>query len=157
VRFACRFLLAGELLAAIGLTLATSAESQENRVPNAQGENPAWRFSFTPYLWGAGLNGQVGVAGRSSDLNIGVGDVIDDFDIGVMGLVEARKELSKLKLPTDRMICIRGVCRTFSEHHEKLDLGRTIVRARFIELNECELIPYKEKPPEPAVAGPSKP
>ena len=97
MRFACRFLLAGELLAAIGLTLATSAEAQENRVPNAQGEEPAWRFSFTPYLWGAGLNGQVGVAGRSTDVDISVGDVIDDFDIGVMGLVEARKALWALR------------------------------------------------------------
>ena len=93
MNFACRFLLAGELLAAIGLTLAATGEAQENRVPNAQGEKPAWRFSSTPYLWAAGLNGQVGVAGRTSDVNVGVGDVIDDFDIGVMGLVEARKEL----------------------------------------------------------------
>ncbi|MFL5448094.1 MAG: hypothetical protein ACJ8AX_06075, partial [Gemmatimonadales bacterium] len=75
MRFACRFLLAGELLAAIGLILAPSAEAQQNRVPNAQGEEPAWRFTFTPYLWGAGLNGQVGVGGRSSDVNVGVGDV----------------------------------------------------------------------------------
>lgn len=130
MRFACRFLLAGGLLAAFGLTLASSGEAQENRVPNAQGEEPAWRFSFTPYLWGAGLNGRVGVAGRSSDVNISVGDVIDNFDIGVMGLVEARKELWALR--TDVFFVnlgneVDGVTVDLSELMLQPEVGRTIL------------------------------
>lgn len=72
--------------------------------------------------------------------------------------IEARKDLAKLKLPTERPICIRGVCRSLSEHYEKLDLGRTIVRARVVELHRCELVPYSDKIPEgTTVVGPTKP
>jgi opacity protein-like surface antigen len=130
MRFACRFQLAGALLVAIGLTLASNAEAQDNRVPNAQGEVPAWRFTFTPYLWGAGLNGRVGVAGRSTDVDISVGDVIDDFDIGVMGLVEARKELWVLK--TDVFFLnlghqVDGGTLDLSELMLQPEVGRTIL------------------------------
>ena len=128
--FACRFLLAGELLASIGLRLAPGVEAQVNRVPEAQAEKPAWRFSVTPYLWGAGLEGQVGVAGRISDVSIGVGDVIDDFDIGVMGLVEARKELWALRADVFFLNLgdeVDGVTVDLSELMLQPELGRTIL------------------------------
>jgi opacity protein-like surface antigen len=130
VSFACRFLLAGELLASIGLSLAPGVEAQVNRVPEAQAEKPAWRFSVTPYLWGTGLEGQVGVAGRISDVSIGVGDVIDDFDIGVMGLVEARKELWALRADVFFLNLgdeVDGVTVDLSELMLQPELGRTIL------------------------------
>jgi opacity protein-like surface antigen len=122
--------LAGELLAAMVLTLAPSSEAQDNRVPNAQVETPAWRFAFTPYLWATGLHGRVGVAGRSTDVNVSVGDVIDDFDIGVMGLVEARKNLWVLS--TDVFFVnlgdeVDGVTVDLSELMLQPELGRTIL------------------------------
>ncbi|HEY4648196.1 MAG TPA: hypothetical protein VIG95_03780, partial [Gemmatimonadales bacterium] len=130
MRFACRFLLAGGLFAAVVLSQPTSAEAQDNRVPDAQGETPAWRFTFTPYLWGAGLTGQVGVGGRSSDVDIDVGDVIDDFDIGVMGLVEARK--NSWVLSADVFFVnlgseVDGVTVDLSELMLQPEVGRTIL------------------------------
>jgi opacity protein-like surface antigen len=130
VSFACRLFLAGGLLAAIGLTLPASGEAQENRVPNAQEETPGWRFTFTPYLWGTGLHGQVGVAGRSTDVDISVGDVIDNFDIGVMGLVEARKNLWALSADVffvNLGNTVDGVTVDLSELMLQPELGRTIL------------------------------
>ncbi|MFL5448221.1 MAG: hypothetical protein ACJ8A6_11910 [Gemmatimonadales bacterium] len=130
MRFACRFLLAGELLAGLGLSLAPVGEAQENRVPDAQEETPGWRFTVTPYFWGTGLTGQVGVAGRSSDVDIDVGDVIDDFDIGVMGLVEARK--NSWVLSADVFFVnlgneVDGVTVDLSELMLQPEVGRTIL------------------------------
>ncbi len=79
------------LLGVFGFAFIRPADAQENRVPEAQVEPPRWRISFTPEFWVAGLGGRVGVGGRVADVNIGFGDIIDQFDICVMGLLEARK------------------------------------------------------------------
>ena len=127
--FACRILMAGRLVA-IGLTLAPSVQAQAKRVPDAQGEQPAWRFMVTPYLWGPGLKGKVGVAGRTSEVSIGVGDVIDNFDIGVMGLLEARKELWALRADVFFLNLgdeVDGVTVDLSELMLQPELGRSIL------------------------------
>jgi hypothetical protein len=79
------------LLSVVGLAPARHGEAQENRVPDAQVEPPGWNFTITPYFWAAGLEGRVGVGGFVSDVSLSVGDVLDEFDIGVTGLFEARR------------------------------------------------------------------
>jgi len=56
-------------------------------------EEESWSFTFAPYLWLAGQEGDVGtLAGLpSSEIDLSVGDVLENFDIGLMGLAEARK------------------------------------------------------------------
>jgi hypothetical protein len=85
------WLVAAALLGLLGFAFIPSGEAQENRVPEAQTETPGWRISFTPNLWAAGLAGRVGVGGRVSDVDLSFGDIIDQFDIGVMGLLEGRR------------------------------------------------------------------
>jgi hypothetical protein len=46
------------------------------------GENPSWNFEFTPYLWYAGLEGDVTVAGRQVDFEKDASDLVDLVDIG---------------------------------------------------------------------------
>jgi hypothetical protein len=79
------------LLPLVGLAPAHDGEAQENRVPDAQAELPRWSFTLTPYFWTTGLEGRVGVGGFVSDVSLSVGDVLDQFDIAVMGLLEARR------------------------------------------------------------------
>ena len=86
-----KWIVIGALLIALGCALARRGEAQENRVPDAQVEPPEWRITLTPYLWAAGLDGRIGVNGQPTDVSIGVGDVLDQFDLAVMALLEARR------------------------------------------------------------------
>jgi hypothetical protein len=85
------WLITAGLLALIGFAFIAPGEAQEHRVPEAQGEPPGWRITFTPDFWAAGLAGRVGVGGRVSDVSLSFGDIIDQFDIGVVGLLEGRR------------------------------------------------------------------
>lgn len=55
-----------------------------------QGE---WQFSVTPYIWAAGLEGDVTVKGRASSVDASFLDIVETADsiFGFMGVFEARK------------------------------------------------------------------
>jgi hypothetical protein len=49
-----------------------------------------WHFAVAPYLWGAGMNGDVGLFGREPvDIDVPFRDVLSDLDIAAMGVFEA--------------------------------------------------------------------
>lgn len=54
-------------------------------------ESDAWQYEVTPYILAAGLDGSVGVRGVTSDIDMSISDVLDDFEAGFMGLLTARK------------------------------------------------------------------
>ena len=51
-----------------------------------------WTFNVALYGWLAGLEGDVGVRGRTAHVDASFSDVLEDLDIGVMGFAEARYE-----------------------------------------------------------------
>ena len=55
-----------------------------------QGE---WQFSVTPYVWAAGLEGDVTVKGRAASVDASFLDIVETADsiFGFMGVFEARK------------------------------------------------------------------
>ena len=83
----------------LALVLAPPAplRAQGDRVPDAQAGpdtlGPArWGFSITPYIWSAGQNGTLGVDGGEANLDLSVGDVLDNIKVGLAALGEARRE-----------------------------------------------------------------
>lgn len=50
-----------------------------------------WRFIVAPYIWGAGINGEAGANGVTSDVDISFSDIVDNLDFAFMGQFEARK------------------------------------------------------------------
>ena len=60
-----------------------------------------WHIGVTPYLWFASANGTVGALGRDASVNASFGDIFSKFNIGLMGVFEARKK--RLILNTDFM------------------------------------------------------
>lgn len=49
-----------------------------------------WRFSVAPYLWGAGLNGDVGLFGLEPvNIDMSFGDILEDLRFGGMLVAEA--------------------------------------------------------------------
>lgn len=83
------FVVAGVLLV-LGFGLST-AHAQANRVPEAQVEDPRWRFTLTPHLWATGLAGNIGVGTQASDVNLSFSDIVDKLDLAIMALFEARR------------------------------------------------------------------
>ena len=80
------------LLMALGCAPVGRGQAQENRVPDAHVEaSSEWRFAFTPYLWTAALDGSIGLNGDVTDVSLSLGDIIEEFDLGVRGLLEASR------------------------------------------------------------------
>ena len=82
-----RFRMAGRCLAWIPLLLLVAPA-----VP-AQSSAPTWEWELTPYLWGAGLDGEVKV-GRlpASGVEASFSDLWDVLDIGLMAAFEGHRE-----------------------------------------------------------------
>ena len=59
--------------------------------PSPPTANP-WEFEFTPYFWFANLKGTVGVAGTSSDIDVGIDDIFDNLDFAFATTAGARYE-----------------------------------------------------------------
>jgi hypothetical protein len=98
-------------LGSIALTFFLTVFSLAQDPPQATGTAPpsnssaanddGWHFGVTPYLWFASANGTVGALGRDASVNASFGDIISKFNIGLMGVFEARKK--RLILNTDFM------------------------------------------------------
>ena len=59
--------------------------------PNqASNEDGGWAFTATIYVWGAGLDGDVGIGAATVDVDVGFGDLLDHLDIGGMFILEAQ-------------------------------------------------------------------
>ena len=63
-------------------------------IAGAQPASPAsdeWELFLTPFLWGSGIDGTVGLAGREADFEASAKDLVKSLDFGIMGNFEARR------------------------------------------------------------------
>jgi hypothetical protein len=56
----------------------------------AQAPAPSWRFVATPYLWTAGLDGQVGFKNVVADVDLSFSDILRNLRFAAMARAEAR-------------------------------------------------------------------
>ena len=53
----------------------------------------AWQFEVTPYLWGAGMKGDVQAGNLPrTQVDMGFADILQNLDFGIMGAFEARRD-----------------------------------------------------------------
>lgn len=83
------------------LVLSDQTESASAPQGAPAANDDSWHLDITPYLWFAGVHGTVGVLDRTVGFDASIGDVLSKFNIGLMGLVEARKK--RFLLPVDFM------------------------------------------------------
>src|ERR1700761_3299284 len=79
------------LLRALPLLLAAflspfTASAQVEPVPA-----PPWHISASPYLWLAGLDGNLSLAGHEAAVHQSFADIFSNLKVGVMGLTEVRR------------------------------------------------------------------
>jgi len=51
-----------------------------------------WQYTFAPYLYGAGMDGRVGIAGREVEAEASFSDVLSNLEFGFMAHFEAANE-----------------------------------------------------------------
>ena len=87
-------LVAAGLCSLLGSVSAASAADAVYAGPNTvEYETPSgWTFTIAPYGWLAGLEGDVGARGRTTHVDESIGDILDNLDIALMGVAEARYE-----------------------------------------------------------------
>lgn len=91
-----------------------------------------WEFLLTPYLWGSGLSGTVGIAGREGDFEVSAKDLIQSLDFGFMGNFEGRR--GRWSFGTDLVYADLGKDVTFENasgisdaQNPRLDMSMTII------------------------------
>jgi len=74
------------------LALATALPASAQTGP-ASAMDGRWHFTVAPYFWFAGLDGSVSVKGVAEvPVKVSFSDVWKNFDFGVLGRVEGRKD-----------------------------------------------------------------
>lgn len=68
------------------LLAAMPAVAQER-----EGLADRWRFSLTPYVWFAGISGDLSLPRQSRDFDVDFGDTLSALKFGAMGIFEARR------------------------------------------------------------------
>jgi len=72
----------------IMLLLCSIASLNTSYAENSANE---WQFEATPYLFAAGMDGTIGVNYHDVGLDVSFDDLLDDLDMGFMGLFTAQK------------------------------------------------------------------
>ena len=73
------------------LVLATALPGRAQALPS-HAMDDRWHFALIPYFWAAGIDGSVSVRNLAEiPVHKSFSDVISDFDIGLLGHFEARK------------------------------------------------------------------
>jgi hypothetical protein len=74
------------LMFAIALvTVSTQAQERTSHVDG-------WEFVVSPYLWMAGIDGDVTAKGTEASVDADFGDILDNLDVGAQGYFELRKD-----------------------------------------------------------------
>lgn len=81
----------GRLFAGLLAALTPSFASADVAADEDSRESHEWRYRLTPYVWGAGLEGEVGKFGRRADVSKSFSDVLEGLDAGAMLVFEARR------------------------------------------------------------------
>jgi opacity protein-like surface antigen len=83
---------------AFSLALVMSLAGSAAAADLAPAEEPVaadggWTFTFAPYLWAAGMQGDIAQFGLPEvDVDLTFSDIMKNFDVGVMGVGEARHD-----------------------------------------------------------------
>ena len=74
------------------LSLTANAQIEvESPQQEATYANDVWHVSASPYLWLAGLNGDLNLSGHEAAVHQSFGDIFSNLKVGFMGLGEVRR------------------------------------------------------------------
>lgn len=118
--------------AAVSADLGAGRSVPEDRIPPTLGR---WEFSFTPYGWLPGLNGNTTVRGRTTDIDVGPFRVLEHID-GVPGMGYAQARNGPLALYGDIIYAPLSVGASRARSFDRVSLdasGGVDIRETIIE------------------------
>lgn len=71
------------ILAMVAMAIISAGE--------AHAQEDDWHFTIQPYIMAPAMDGKAGVRGHDAQVDVSVKDIIDNFNIGFLGYVEAAK------------------------------------------------------------------
>ncbi len=80
----CIILVITALMGASAASFAADALKPQPEIKDQQ----RWRVVFSPYVWGASLNGKASLLGRSTDVSVPFSEILDNLDMSFMGNVD---------------------------------------------------------------------
>jgi len=83
----------------------------------------SWHLDLSPYIWFPGVHGTVGVRGHETGVHVSGSDVFSNFQGGIAGLAEIRKE--RIVIPLDFIYAKLATTKGIPLN----DVGQTAVRA----------------------------
>ncbi len=95
--------------------------------PTAGADDNKWHLTVAPYLWFPAVSGTVGALGHETSVHVSAGDVLSNFNFGIMGAVEARR--NRWLVPVDFMWVRLKDTKGIPEN----DIGLTSITARLTE------------------------
>jgi hypothetical protein len=83
------------------MSMSSPQPNAANPQPNSANPNDGWHAEITPYLWFAGVHGTAGALGHEASVRASFSEIFKYFNIGAMGVVEAR--YNRIVMPLDFM------------------------------------------------------
>lgn len=73
-------------------SLQPAANDTETETTYIEAPSNKWHFAVIPYLWMMGLNGKVGVKGKTANMNVSFSDIIKNLDFAAEVHLEAWRD-----------------------------------------------------------------
>lgn len=89
------------MLLIAGPTVRAQTSTSNAQTTDQASSDDGWHVGITPYIWFAGVHGNVGALGREASVHASASDVFSNLNIGAMGALEARYK--RIIIPVDFM------------------------------------------------------
>jgi len=76
------------LLAGLALLAATPLHAEE------------WKHELAPYMWGSAMEGTTGIGGVTADVDVSFGDILDNLEMGFMGMYRGTRDRFSISVDT---------------------------------------------------------
>jgi hypothetical protein len=76
------------VLAGLALLAATPLHAEE------------WKHELAPYLWGSAMEGTTGIGGVTADVDVSFGDILDNLEMGFMGMYRGTRDRFSISVDT---------------------------------------------------------
>jgi hypothetical protein len=99
------FSIVALILASCANAQSSDASTTPTKAATIDPDDEGWHIDVAPYIWLPGVTGTVAAAGHQSSIHVSTGDLLSNFDFGIMGLTEIRYNRN----PTNRSFVDLGM------------------------------------------------
>jgi hypothetical protein len=80
------------LICGLAITVALCASTASAQSSSTQAPTGEWQVELVPYLWGSGVDGQVGVLNRTADFDASFANILNHLHFAAMGMADVHRD-----------------------------------------------------------------